>query len=1251
MAAPLAWAVLLCLSAQPGPAGAQHAEPEAGLSRALERHQSASSESLPPLFFPWVSVGPESLAAPRIDASGGFHDAPVLVRIEAAPGDFIRYTLDGSAPSEQHGQAYRGPIQVAETTVLRARSFRRGQPPSAIATRSFLFLTDVLRQSTRPDPARFPPFWGYYSENYETGLPVPPDYGMDPRVVDDPKVAGRIAADLRGLPSLSVVMDPVDLFGMPPIYGDRPGIYSHPLEEGSEWERAASAELIFADGKPGFQIDCGIRIAGMWSRKPDVTPKHSFSLRFRSRYGQPRLRYPLFPESPVDSFDTLRLRAGQADSFLYLPRSLYVHDEWGRKTQAAMGGPSAHGRFVHLYLNGQYWGLYNLAEEPTAAFAASQLGGDEAEYDVIKGVEVVEQVHGKAVAHGSYEVEDGEVAAFEALLAIPREGPASDPARLARMAALLDLDRFIDYHLIEIYSANDDWLTKNWRALRRRVGEGRWQFLIWDIERSVFLRAIDPRCGSDGDAFCDIWQIGERRLPIDGDIADSPGVMGLHAWLSGSAEYRMRFADRASQALQDGGLLAPAAVRDRYAGLLDQIDRGIVGESARWGDAPPRARTRYENLTPWGLFWANTPDRVQRRDPHWLVERARLLDRAIPARSRIVIDQLCRNQLLPPVAPLRIQTRSGGSQGERIEIQILGSGCPGARSDGSIVFTLDGSDPRLVGSGSAGRWWDGALAPAARAYSGAIPLEGYVFLRARLAVPTAEGLIWGPLVEIQRGLPRLEVSEIRYHPRNGQSEFLEIHNRETAPVDLSGARFEGITLTLPARSILPPEGYLVVADKLEAFHEEHPGVPVAAEYAGGLSNGGERIRLLDRIGRRLIDLRYSDDGFWPRGADLLGHSLVPMEPGLDPNRPESWRESALPGGSPGAEDPPSPWPDLRLHEALANSSPPYEDAVELYNASLAPVAIGGWLLSDDPKALAGFRIPAGTIIPAGGFAAFYEQNLRIGNGGSGFALSSAGEGLLLAATDAVGRPNGYVRGLDLGPSGENISWGPYRNRQGELELVALASPSFGRSEPGSVADFRLGRGAPNREPRVGSVMLSEIMVRPADDQPEWIELENRSDRTVHLFDPAAPDRTWAFTEGIDFAFPSGAFIPAGGRALVLGQDPVVYRAEHGPPSDLPLFGPFRGRLDDSGEGLTLSRPFDRDAEDGSPIWIVEERLRYDDAPPWPGLAVHGGISLERLQPPAYANDHSSWIALREGGTPGRANTRPARIFLPWLEAR
>jgi hypothetical protein len=1244
-------AATACLSARPEAIMAQQDLPSIGGLERLEKRQSAPASDPQALYFPWVSARPDALAAPRLAASGGFHEVPFRVRIEAAPGDLIRYTLDGSAPSETHGQAYSEAIRVAETTVLRARAFRRGQAPSAIATRSFLFLSDVLRQSADPDPARFPPFWGFYSENYEFGEPVKPDYGMDPRVVDDPQVAGRIAADLRELPSLSVVMDPVDLFGMPQLYGDRPGIYSHPLEEGSEWERAASAELIFADGQTGFQIDCGIRIAGMWSRKPDVTPKHSFSLRFRSRYGPSRLRYPLFPDSPVDSFDTLRLRAGQADSFPYLPRSLNVHDEWGRRTQAAMGGPSAHGRFVHLYLNGQYWGLYNLAEEPTAAFAASQLGGDEAEYDVIKGLEVVEQVHGKAVGRGSYEVEDGDAAAFEALLAIPEGGPASDPAQLARMAALLDIDRFIDYHLIEIYTANDDWLTKNWRALRRRVGDGRWQFLIWDIERSVFLRAIDPRCGSDGEAFCDLWKVGEKYLPVEGDIADTAGVMGLHAWLSGSPEYRMRFADHASQQLQDGGLLSPAAVRDRYAKLLDQVDRAIVGESARWGDATPRPRTRSENITPWSLFWANTPDRVQRRSPHWVVERDRLLDQAIPARTRIVIDQLCRNQLLPPVAPLRIRSRSGGGQGESIEIQALGSGCPGARSDGSIFYTLDGSDPRLVGSGSAGRWWDGQLAPSARAYGGAVPVEGYLYLRSRMAVPTPEGLIWGPLVEIQRGLPRLEASEIRYHPRKGQSEFLEIHNLETAPVDLSGARFEGITLTLPAGSILPPEGYLLVADTLEAFHAEHPGLAVAAEYSGGLSNSGERIRLLDQFGRRLIDLRYSDAGFWPRGADLLGHSLVPVEPGLDPNRFESWRESALPGGSPGAEDPPSPWPDLRLNEVLANSSPPYEDAVEVYNASLAPVAIGGWLLSDDPTALAGFRIPAGTIVPAGGFAAFYEQNLRIGNGGRGFALSSAGESLLLAATDASGKPSGFVRGLDLGPTGENISWGPYRNRQGELELVALAAPSFGRSDPSSSADFRMGRGAANREPRVGTVMLSEIMVRPADGQPEWIELENRSDQSVYLFDPAAPERTWAFTEGIDFAFPSGAFIPAGGRALVLGQDPIVYRAEHRPPPDIALFGPFRGRLDDGGEALTLSRPFDRDAEDGTPMWILEERLRYDDAPPWPALSVRGGISLERLQPPTYANDHSSWIALHEGGTPGRINTQPARIFLPWLEAR
>ena len=109
--------------------------------------------------------------------------------------------------------------------------------------------------------------------------------------------------------------------------------------------------------------------------------KISFRLFFRGIYGSTKLEYPLFPDSTVQAFETLILRAGGNRNFTndrmtseFLKDSTYARDQWLRDSQLAMSNHGAHGRFVHLYLNGHYWGLYNLVERPDAAFSAAYFG-------------------------------------------------------------------------------------------------------------------------------------------------------------------------------------------------------------------------------------------------------------------------------------------------------------------------------------------------------------------------------------------------------------------------------------------------------------------------------------------------------------------------------------------------------------------------------------------------------------------------------------------------------------------------------------------------------------------------------------------------------------------------------------------------------------------------------------------------------------------------------------------------------------
>src|SRR4030095_1846672 len=112
--------------------------------------------------------------------------------------------------------------------------------------------------------------------------------------------------------------------------------------------------------------------------------------------------------------------------------------------------------------------------------------------------------------------------------------------------------------------------------------------------------------------------------------------------------------------------------------------------------------------------------------------------------------------------------------------------------------------------------------------------------------------------------------------------------------------------------------------------------------------------------------------------------------------------------------------------------------------------------------------------------------------------------------------------------------------------------------------------ADNSAPLVGPVVISEIMYNPSDGRPEFIELHNNTGNAVPLFDPANPNNTWRFTDGIDFESPAGTSIAPFGTIIVAASTPAVFRQEYGVPASVPVYGPFALNLADEGEPVELS---------------------------------------------------------------------------------
>ena len=461
-------------------------------------------------------------------------------------GADIYYTTDGTPPYPTNGTLYVGPVNIATTTILKAAAFLTNYIPTNVDTQSYIFLNDVLTQPNNPPNTTT--MWAGKIADYE----------MDPDIVTDPDYVGEIIPALQKFPSLSLTLDPDDFYGPQ-------GLYQNPQSQGSSWERSVSAELISHDGsESGFQIDAGLRIQGGSSRNPD-TPKHSMSLRFRNDYGAGKLDYPLFRDSPdgrnaVEKFDTLQLRSGYNYGwthrhFWQSDYAQYNRDQFVNDLFLTMGNKGSHGRWVHLYINGIYWGIYHIHERPDQDYMESYFGGEDSDYDAINS--------GQATS--------GTATAYNAMTDVA-EGDIADSAVYATMKTHLDIDAMIDYMLVNFFVGNNDWDGHNWRAAGTGPTGVPFQYFPWDTEF-----AISQNRNGTSDFFVD-----SLNLNVTGKNGNNRPT-GVHQDLVGNADYLMQFADRAHAMFFNDGPFSPTGSEAIWRRRSDEMDVAIVAESARWG--------------------------------------------------------------------------------------------------------------------------------------------------------------------------------------------------------------------------------------------------------------------------------------------------------------------------------------------------------------------------------------------------------------------------------------------------------------------------------------------------------------------------------------------------------------------------------------------------------------------------------------------------------------------------------------------
>lgn len=795
------------------------------------------------------TASPSRVKTPDLSLAGGFYIGPQTLAITTeTSGATIRYTLDGTEPTETNGNVYNGPIVLTAVDdktgrVVRARAFLNGSVASG--TRAATYLID---------------------QNVK----------------------------LRGVPALTFTADPqkdfYKPFGIMSIEGgtvDANNIwsavngddYNLALMHGRPYERGIFAEWLNADGSPGFAEKAGLRLASSPYSRPrlklaqtSLSPwvstafeKPSFNLFFRESYDKSELAYPVFGQDyPIKSFDELRHRAGKNDIL-----NPFFKDEFVRRTFNDMGNHVSRGTFNTLYVNGVYKGYYNTVERYRAPFFQAHFDSKE-DWDI----RIMD-----AVEDGDSVEWTNTIAAFGQNL----QSQANSDAALAK----IDVDEVIDYFLINIYTAQSDWPNNNWVAARERSATGKYRLFLWDSEISFAQNAAKPVSFDT----------------IQSDLKNLTGSLpSFFRAVYSSDEVKLRFADRINKHFFNGGALDdrdPTNSRlvrrkNELAAIVEPLLQFTAGQTVNdtfftnWIN-PATGRRKW-------LFDSNggASDVSFRKHGLWPVTEPPVFSQHGGTVAADHVVTISKPASIP--AASKIYYTLDGSD-PRL---FAGAISPSALVYSSAVSFTSSAQSKLkarIRNASTNEW--SALTEATFLID-TVPATSQNLVVSQLQYhPPASSE-----EEISAGFTDADEFEfIELQAVGSQNVDL------SAVKIISGISFD---FKDAAIQVLPAgEQLLLVKNKAAFLFRYGSGLAgkVAGEYPGKLDNSGERIWLTGTSGATIQDFAYNDKSPWPVAADGQGPSLRLLEPELLPNHSlsASWTATSAWGGSPANQVLPLNW--------------------------------------------------------------------------------------------------------------------------------------------------------------------------------------------------------------------------------------------------------------------------------------------------------------------------------------------------------
>lgn len=626
---------------------------------------------------------------------------------------------------------------------------------------------------------------------------------------------------------ISIVTDSTNLWGPTGIYDNRYTGLEKPIH----------IEYFNPEGALQFEVDGGVKI-----HAPDNRPQQSLRLYMRSNYGDNHIDYQLFEEKNVQWFKRLILRQGANDG-QQLART-HFRDCMAHQIFSEMDPDNIYSAYkpVNVYLNGEYWGIYNMRERQDQHFIESNYG--------FTDVDFLERT---ATTADTRDQRAGDWEDYDTMRDYLMQNDMADEDHYAVIEDWIDIRNYVDYMVTEIWTGNRDWLTNNVKFYRpRNMPETKWKWILWDTEYGMGCYPANDHGQSEFNALHMAMTWGgwpphwgvETSTYMMNNLKDNPAFVDY---------FITRHADLLNSWLR------PDRVQEQIDDFKALYQPDIPKQIARWGNSMTQWNGAIQTLENWNA-------------PRASYCREHIINKFSHVENEHVIT-------------LNVTPEGAGY----IKVNTIFTD-----DNPWSGFYFDGVPVNLTAIAHPGFVFEEWIEPETNNVELQVWLNGDTSLTALFA---PSKFFPGQVV--------INEINYRSAPWLDTGDWVEFTNTGDAAVSLENWQFKDgndmNSFTFEPGNTLGSEDFLVLCANPSLFALQYPDVDnVLGPFDFGFSSNGELLRLFDPTGDLIDFVEYGVSPPWPVSPNGLGPTLELMDPLFDNTMAQNWFARDESGGTPGA---------------------------------------------------------------------------------------------------------------------------------------------------------------------------------------------------------------------------------------------------------------------------------------------------------------------------------------------------------------